>query len=169
MAAITTVTSFNIQLPSITALLQQSAGAGLQTVISNLSLAPSVALSLGSSAGQANIAVGNANLAVTSGTPFVLNLSGGGSDQFGNTFTMSKLVAALFVNFSTTSGQNFVIGAGTHSVFGSDQNTAEASGGYAIFYRPTTGYTVASSSTDNFTATLAAGTSVGCGYILFGR
>lgn len=165
----TTLSSFSLNLPGLASMLSTTSS-GVAQLINNPSPAvqSAIALTLGSAAEQADIGVVLA-LSVTSGAAYTLNLSGSGVDQFGNNFTMAHLMCALLVNNSTTSGQNFVVGAGTHSVFGSDQITAYPTGGLAFFYNPNAGYTVTVSSTDTFTATLAAGTSVSATLVLLGR
>lgn len=165
-------------LPSITLAAIQNiigaTGSGLDR-IGNLSpsLLSSLGLTLGNSAGQVNQAYPH-TLAITSGTPYTINLSTG-TDQAGNTIGMVHVAMVLVVNLSTTTGQDFTIGGGTDPVLGTDQLTCKAaaitpgSPNVATFLDQQTGYSVVASTSDTLKIVVAAGTAVPGAIIVLGR
>jgi hypothetical protein len=128
---------------------------------------PAINLVAGSTSGSVN-AVIEQNFTVTSGTPLTINVATG-LDPFGNAAGMVHVSTVLVENDSTTAGQDFTIGGGTHPVLGTDSYLCQANGGVVTVCNPAPGYTVSSGSADTLTITVAAGTAVAGKLTIFGR
>jgi uncharacterized membrane protein len=128
---------------------------------------PTIALGAGSTAGNINL-VYQVGFAITTGTPWTVNVNTG-TDPYGMTLSMVHVAAIIVENDSTTTGQDFTIGGGTHSVLGSDSYFCQANGGVICIVNPSPGYTVSSGSTDTLTIAVAAGTGVAGRITIFGR
>ncbi len=124
-------------------------------------------LGAGSTAGNVDRVI-QQTLAITSGTPVTINV-GTALDPFGTAAAMVHVSLILVESLSTTAGQDFTVGGGTHPVCGSDQLTVQANGGVGILYNPNLGYAVTGSSADVLTITVAAGTAVAGRVTIFGR
>ena len=112
-----------------------------------------------------------AALSITYGTPYVLDVYTG-VDALGNSAVMQHVSGIVVINQSTTSGQNMVVGAGTHPLMGSDVwtilpgNSTSGPNAYAAWCPE---WTVTSGSADKITITLASGTAVAGQIFVFGR
>ena len=145
---------------AVSALLQAGAAPAIGQWLIDQS--PPMSVSIGSSAGQVQRSY-SAPISVVSGTPFTLNLISG-LDPSGAALGFSELVLWLLENDSVTTGQNLVLGGGTHPVLGSDQATVfpgiSPSVGVGFGFNPV-GWTVTGGSTDTLTITAATGTIAG--------
>jgi hypothetical protein len=129
---------------------------------------------------QPNIAIGSGNSAgnvdrcfcepftVTAGTPLTVNVSSA-TDPMGNALGMLHVTSVLVENDSTTGGQDFTVGAGTHPVLGTDQGTAQANGGVFCVVNPNPGYAVVSGTSDTLQISVASGTNVPGKITILGR
>lgn len=79
------------------------------------------------------------------------------------------MTSVLVENDSTTAGQDFTVGGGTHPVLGTDQGTAQANGGAFFVFNPNPGYSVVSGTSDTLQISVASGTSVPGKVTIFGR
>lgn len=128
---------------------------------------PAISVGVGSTTGNVN-AIIQSNLSITSGTPFTVNVASG-LDPFGTAAGMVHVSTIIVENDSTTTGQDFTIGGGTHPVLGSDSHLCQANGGVVFVCNPSPGYAVTGSSADTLTITVAAGTSVAGKLTILGR
>jgi hypothetical protein len=129
---------------------------------------------------QPNISIGAANTAgnvdrcfcepfnVTAGTPLTVNVSSA-TDPMGNALGIVHVTSVLVENDSTTAGQDFTVGGGTHPVLGTDQGTAQANGGVFCVVNPNPGYSVVSGTSDTLQVSVASGTNVAGKITIFGR
>lgn len=172
----TTVSSANISITISAALSVINAASTASNTGANPNLSMTPSITVGSSAGQVNIAT-CLSTSVTSGSPYTINLISG-NDQLGNAMAMVHFCGFVLVNYSTVSGNNLVWGVGTHPAMGAvDTGTVYpavagiSSNGYNFgcnFYlNPGWGALVAATN-DTFTITAAAGTS-NFSLFLFGR
>lgn len=128
----------------------------------------------GSGDGQANNLSGN-TLSITSGTPVVLNLNTL-TNPDGSACSFTDLLYVAFWNYSTTVGQDLVVGGGSDpvvSVWGSGNLTvlANTDGTAVAMFATTaaTGWAIDLSTACTFKLTVAAGTGVSVGYALIGH
>jgi hypothetical protein len=105
---------------------------------------------------------------VTAGTPLTINVSSA-TDPIGSALGMVHVTSVVVENDSTTAGQDFTVGAGTHPVLGTDQGTAQANGGVFCVLNPNPGYSVVSGTSDTLQISVASGTNVAGKITIFGR
>jgi hypothetical protein len=146
---------------------QLQAGAAPAIIASQVNHAPNIALGAGGTAGNVNLCFCEP-FTVSSGTPLTINV-GTALDPMGNALGMVHVSCVLVENDSTTAGQDFTVGGGTHPVLGSDQYTAQANGGVAFVCNPNSGYSVVSGTSDTLQISVAAGTSVSGKVTILGR
>lgn len=120
---------------------------------------------VGSSAAQVQFIFTN-TYAVTSGTPQVLDLTTL-TDALGNSITFNAWTNIIVENLSTTTGQDFSIGAGTNPIFTAEGEPIFANGGWFATGNPQ-GQTV-DSTHKTLQLTVAAGTSVQVKVTIMGR
>ena len=169
--ATTSLVSFSVSAPSVTAqisspLVAGATGTGNQTGLMNFTQQQVVPAALGSAANQFNVAFG-ATIPLATGTAYTINLLTG-DDGFGNVIGMVHCGCVIVVNYSTTAAQIITVGGGTHPVLGSDQYTVQANGGTAFILNPAPGYSVVTSSSDTLTLANASGTA-SVGLLVLGR
>jgi hypothetical protein len=136
-------------------------------VTSQVNHQPNTAIGAGNSAGSVDRCFCEA-FAVTAGTPLTVNVSTA-TDPIGNPLGMLHVTSVLVENDSTTAGQDFTVGAGTHPVLGTDQGTAQANGGVFSVLNPNPGYSVVSGTSDTLQISVASGTNVPGKITVFGR
>lgn len=132
-----------------------------------VSFAPSRNVGIGNASGQLNLlyagnfTVGNAT------TPFTVNL-GNCTDPFGASIAMQHVMLIGVVHNGNTTGQDFLIGGGTHPVLGNASIPVQAgnftgntsNGGFNLWYAGDAGYAIVPGSNDTLTINVAAGTNV---------
>ncbi len=150
---------------SVQALL--SGGAAPAPIGSQIRQSPAFNIGAGSTAGNVDRCYSTA-FTVSAGTPLTINLISA-LDPLNNAVGMLHLSSVLVQNNSTTTGQDLVIGGGTHPALGSDQYTAQANGGVAFVCNPNPGFTITSGSSDTLTITAASGSSVSGAITILGR
>ena len=146
---------------------QLAAGAPLAVVTSQVNHQPNLSLGAGNSAGNVDRCFSEA-FTVTSGTPLTINVTTA-LDPLGTAIACVHVTSVLVENDSTTAGQDFTVGGGTHPVLGTDQGTAQANGGVFFVINPSPGYTVSSGSADTLSIAVAAGTNVAGKVTILGR
>jgi hypothetical protein len=128
----------------------------------------------GSGDGQANNLTGG-TLSITSGTPVVLDLNSLLNPD-GSACSFADLLLVAFWNYSTTAGQDLVVGGGTDpvvSIWGSGNLTvlANLDGTASAMFCTTaaTGWAIDSSTAHTFRLEVAAGTGVQIAYAFVGH
>ncbi|MGA3066086.1 MAG: hypothetical protein ABSF29_04480 [Tepidisphaeraceae bacterium] len=146
--------------PSATAQIKCQLGAGAvpALVTSQVNHQPNVGLGAGNTTGSVDRCFSEP-FNVTSGTPLTINLVTA-LDPLGTALGAVHVTSVLVENDSTTTGQNFTVGAGTNPVLGTDQGTAQANGGVFFVINPNPGYSVVSGTSDTLQISVAAGTNV---------
>ena len=152
---------------SISAKATLTSGSPPAPVGASLNHVPNFSLAAGNSAGNVDRCYA-ATFAVTAGTPLTINLATA-LDPLGNPMGIVHVTAVLVENDSTTAGQDFTVGGGTHAVLGSDQFTAQANGGAAMIANPNPGYAVTVGSADTLTVSVASGAAVPGKITVLGR
>jgi hypothetical protein len=155
--------------PSISLSLktQLTSGASPAVVASQVNHSPVFTPGAGNTPGNVDRCYA-ASFQVSAGTPLTVNL-GTALDPLQNPIGLVHVSAILVENDSTTSGQDFTIGGGTHPISATDSGTAQANGGVWMMWNPNPGYTVATGSADTVTITVAAGTNVPGKITILGR
>lgn len=155
--------------PAITAQFkaQLTAGAAPAVVTSQVNHVPAVTLGPGNSPGNVDRCLSEP-FTVTAGTPLTFNLTTA-LDPIGNALGMLHVTSVLVENDSTTAGQDFTVGGGTHPALGTDQGTAQANGGVFCVVNPNPGYAIVSGSSDTLQISVAAGTNVPGKITILGR
>src|ERR1022692_4156749 len=99
----TSLSAINMIAPSFS--ITPFIGSGL-TLANGISpgVQAALAFAIGSAAGQCNIGWAE-QIAVTSGTPFTLNLISANDSVFGNPMAMLHLCVCYFINLSLTTAQ----------------------------------------------------------------
>jgi hypothetical protein len=146
---------------------QLTAGASPALVSSQVNHQPNISLGAGSTGGNVNECFSEA-FTVSAGTPITISLPSA-NDPLGNALSFVHVTSVLVENDSTTAGQDFTVGGGTHPVLGTDQGTAQANGGAFFVFNPNPGYSVVSGTSDTLQISVAAGTSVAGKVTIFGR
>jgi hypothetical protein len=146
---------------------QLTTGAAPAVVSSQVNHQPNNALGSGNSAGNVDRCFSEP-FTITSGTPLTINVSTA-LDPLGNALGMVHVTSVLVENDSTTAGQDFTVGGGTHPVLGTDQATAQANGGMVYILNPNSGYSVVSGTSDTLQISVASGTSVAGKITILGR
>jgi hypothetical protein len=146
--------------PSVVAQItcQLNSGAPPAVVTSQVNQQPDVPLGAGNTPGNVDRCFSEP-FTVTSGTPLTINLVTA-LDPLGSALGAVHVTSVLVENDSTTAGQDFTVGAGTHPVLGTDQGTAQANGGVFFVINPNPGYSVVSGTSDTLQISVAAGTNV---------
>jgi len=146
----------------------QLTGGGLPAIVtSQVNHQPNSSLGAGSTGGNVSGCFSE-SFTVTAGTPLAIAL-GTVNDPLGNALGFVHVTSVLVENDSTTAGQDFTVGGGTHPVLGTDQGTAQANGGAFFVLNPNPGYSVVSGTSDTLQITVAAGTSVAGKVTILGR
>lgn len=155
--------------PSITINTRASLASGIAPAVLGCTVnqSPATSIGVGSTAGNVNVCFSEA-FTVTSGTPITVNLLTG-TDPFGTALGMVHVSHILVENASTTTGQDFTVGGGTHPVLGTDLYLCQANGGVVCVVNPNPGYSVVTSSSDTLQISVAAGTSVAGRITVLGR
>jgi hypothetical protein len=146
---------------------QLTGGAAPAPVTSQVNHQPNVVLGPGNSAGNVDGCFSEP-FTVSAGTPLTISMTAL-NDPLGNPITFVHVTSVLMENDSTTAGQNFTVGGGTHPVLGTDQGSAQANGGAFLVFNPNPGYSVVSGTSDTLQITVAAGTSVSGKLTILGR
>jgi hypothetical protein len=146
---------------------QLTAGAAPAVISSQVNHQPNISIGAGNSAGNVDRCFSE-SFTVTAGTPLTVNVSSA-TDPIGNALGMLHVTSVLVENDSTTAGQDFTVGAGTHPVLGTDQGTAQANGGVFCVVNPSPGYSVVSGTSDTLQVSVASGTNVPGKITVFGR
>jgi hypothetical protein len=146
---------------------QLTTGAAPAVVASQVNHQPSIALGAGNTAGSVDRCFSE-SFTVSAGTPLTVNLSSA-TDPLGNAVGMVHVTSVLVENDSTTAGQDFTVGGGTHPVLGTDQGTAQANGGEFLVTNPNPGYSVVSGTSDTLQISVASGTNVPGKVTILGR
>jgi hypothetical protein len=146
---------------------QLTAGSSPAVVTSQVNHQPNISLGAGSTAGNVN-ACFSESFTVSNGSPLTINLASA-NDPLGNALSIVHVTSVLVENDSTTAGQDFTIGGGTHPVLGTDQGTAQANGGAFFVFNPNPGYSVVGGTSDTLQISVAAGTNVAGKVTIFGR
>jgi len=146
---------------------QLTAGASPAVVTSQVNHQPNIAIGTGNTAGNVDRCFSE-SFTVTAGTPLTINVSSA-TDPIGSALGMVHVTSVVVENDSTTAGQDFTVGAGTHPVLGTDQGTAQANGGVFCVLNPNPGYSVVSGTSDTLQVSVASGTNVAGKITIFGR
>jgi len=146
---------------------QITAGAAPAVVMSQVNHQPNFSLGAGNTAGNVDRCFCEA-FTVTAGTPLTINVATA-TDPMGNALGMVHVTSVLVENDSTTAGQDFTVGGGTHPVLGTDQGTAQANGGVVCIVNPNPGYAVVSGTSDTLQISVASGTNVAGKVTVLGR
>jgi len=146
---------------------QLTAGASPAVVTSQVNHQPNIAIGTGNTAGNVDRCFSE-SFTVTAGTPLTINVSSA-TDPIGSALGMVHVTSVVVENDSTTAGQDFTVGAGTHPVLGTDQGTAQANGGVFCVLNPNPGYSVVSGTSDTLQISVASGTNVAGKITIFGR
>jgi hypothetical protein len=146
---------------------QLTAGASPAVVASQVNHSPTFTIGAGNTAGNADRCY-SAPFTITAGTPLTVNLSTA-LDPMQTAIGMLHVSAILVENDSTTAGQDFTIGSGTHPLSATDSGTAQANGGVYLMWNPNPGYAVTTGSADTLTLTVANGTNVPGKITILGR
>jgi hypothetical protein len=146
---------------------QIAAGAAPAIVTSQINHQPNISIGTGNTAGNVDRCFCEP-FTVTAGTPLTVNVSTA-TDPIGNALGIVHVTSVLVENDSTTAGQDFTIGGGTHPVLGTDQGTAQANGGIFCVVNPNPGYAVVSGTSDTLQISVASGTNVAGKITIFGR
>jgi hypothetical protein len=154
-------------LASLQLKCQLTAGAAPAVVTSQVNQQPNISVGAGNSAGNVDRCFCEP-FTVTAGMPLTINVSSA-ADPIGNALGMVHVTSILVENDSTTAGQDFTVGGGTHPVLGTDQGTAQANGGIFCVFNPNPGYSVVSGTSDTLQISVAAGTNVPGKITIFGR
>ena len=152
--------STTLSNPSVTAQIkcQLTAGAVPAVVTSQVNHQPNISIGAANTAGNVDRCFSEP-FTVTSGTPLTISLVTA-LDPLGTAVGAVHVTSVLVENDSTTAGQDFTVGGGTHPVLGSDQGTAQANGGVFFLINPNPGYSVVSGTSDTLQISVAAGTNV---------
>ena len=135
--------------------------------MSQINHQPNIAIGTGNTAGNVDRCFSE-SFTVTAGTPLTINVSSA-TDPIGSALGMVHVTSVVVENDSTTAGQDFTVGAGTHPVLGTDQGTAQANGGVFCVLNPNPGYSVVSGTSDTLQISVASGTNVAGKITIFGR
>ncbi|MGD0540591.1 MAG: hypothetical protein ABSB33_03635 [Tepidisphaeraceae bacterium] len=146
---------------------QLTAGAAPAVVTSQVSHQPNIALGAGNSAGNVDRCFSEP-FTVSAGSPLTVNLSSA-VDPLGNALAMVHVTSVLVENDSSTAGQDFTVGGGTHPVLETDQGTAQANGGAFLVTNPNPGYSVVAAASDTLQISVASGTNVPGKLTILGR
>jgi hypothetical protein len=146
---------------------QLTSGASPAIVASQVNHSPIFSIGAGNTPGNADRCYA-APFTVSAGTPLTINLATA-LDPLLNAIGLVHVSAILIENDSTTAGQDFTIGGGTHPISATDSGTAQANGGVWMMWNPSPGYTVTSGSADTLTISVAAGTNVPGKITILGR
>jgi hypothetical protein len=146
---------------------QLTGGAAPAVVTSLVNHQPNVALGSGNSAGNVDQCLSEP-FTVSAGSPLTINLSSA-TDPLGGALAFAHVSGVLVENDSTTAGQDFTVGGGTHPVLGTDQGTAQANGGAFFVINPNPGYSVVSGTSDTLQISVASGTNVPGKITVLGR
>jgi hypothetical protein len=152
--------STTLSNPSATAQIkcQLTSGAAPAVVTSQVNHQPNVSIGAANTAGNVNCCFSEP-FTVSSGTPLTINLVSA-LDPLGAALGAVHVTSVLVENDSTTAGQDFTVGTGTHAALGTDQGTAQANGGVFFVINPNPGYSVVSGTSDTLQISVAAGTNV---------
>ncbi|HEX4056230.1 MAG TPA: hypothetical protein VHX86_18370 [Tepidisphaeraceae bacterium] len=153
--------------PSVQLKCQLTAGAAPAVVSSQVNHQPVVTLGAGNSAGNVDGCFSEP-FTVSAGTPLTITLPSA-TDPLGNVLAMVHVTSVLVENDSTTSGQDFTVGGGTHPVLGTDQGTAQANGGTFFVINPNPGYSVVAGTSDTLQISAASGVNVPGKVTILGR
>jgi hypothetical protein len=146
---------------------QLTAGAAPAIVTSQVNHQPNLPIGPGNTAGNVDRCFSE-SFTITAGTPLTINVATA-TDPLGNALGIVHVSSILVENDSTTAGQDFTVGGGTHPVLGTDQATAQANGGAVCIVNPNPGYAVVSGASDTLQISVAAGTSVTGKVTILGR
>jgi len=144
-----------------------TAGAAPAVVASQVNHQPNIAIGAGNTVGNVDRCFCEA-FTVSAGTPLTVNV-GSATDPMGNALGIVHVTSVVVENDSTTAGQDFTVGGGTHPVLGTDQGTAQANGGVFCLVNPNPGYAVVSGTSDTLQVLVASGTSVAGKITILGR
>jgi hypothetical protein len=146
---------------------QLTTGVSPAVVMSQVSHQPNIALGVGNTAGNVDRCLSE-SFTVSAGSPLTVNLTSA-FDPLGNALGMVHVTSVLVENDSSTAGQDFTVGGGTHPVLGTDQGTAQANGGALLVTNPNPGYSVVASTSDTLQISVASGTNVPGKLTILGR
>jgi hypothetical protein len=153
--------------PSVQLKCQLAGGAAPAVVTSQVNHQPAAALGAGNAAGSVDGCYCE-SFTVSAGTPLTVTLPSA-ADPLGNPLAMAHVTSVLVENGSTTAGQDFTVGGGTHPVLGSDQGTAQANGGIFFVINPNPGYALVAGTSDTLQISVASGTNVPGKLTVLGR
>lgn len=160
-------TTLSNPIVSVQLKCQLTAGAAPAVIASQVNHQPNVSIGPGNTAGNVDRCFCEP-FTVTAGTPLTVNVASA-TDPMGNALGIVHVTSVLVENDSTTAGQDFTVGGGTHPVLGTDQGTAQANGGVFCVVNPSPGYSVVSGTSDTLQISVAAGTNVPGKITIFGR
>jgi hypothetical protein len=146
---------------------QLTTGGPPAVVTSQVSHQPGITLGAGNTAGNVDRCFSE-SFTVSAGSPLTVNLSSA-ADPLGNAVGIVHVTSVLVENDSSTAGQDFTVGGGTHPVLGTDQGTAQANGGAFLVTNPNPGYSVVASASDTLQISVASGTNVPGKVTILGR
>lgn len=153
--------------PSVQLKCQLTSGAAPAVVSSQVNHQPTVTIGAGNSVGSVDGCFSE-SFTVSAGTPLTITLPSA-TDPLGNALAMVHVTSVLVENDSTTAGQGFTVGGGTHPVLGTDQGTAQANGGVFFVINPNPGYSVVAGTSDTLQISVASGTNVPGKVTVLGR
>lgn len=160
-------TTLSNPIASVQLKCQLTGGAVPAVVSSQVNHQPNVSLGAGNTGGNIDGCFSEP-FTVSAGTPLTISLTAI-NDALGNAISFVHVTSVLVENDSTTAGQNFTVGGGTHPVLGTDQGTAQANGGSFLVFNPNPGYSVVSGTSDTLQILVASGTNVPGKLTIFGR
>src|ERR1700728_2897318 len=160
-------TTLSNPIASVQLKCQLTGGVVPAGVSSQVNHQPNVSLGAGNTGGSIDGCFSEP-FTVSAGTPLTISLTAI-NDALGNAISFVHVTSVLVENDSTTAGQNFTVGGGTHPVLGTDQGTAQANGGAFFVFNPNPGYSVVSGTSDTLQISVASGTNVPGKLTIFGR
>jgi hypothetical protein len=160
-------TTLSNPIASLQLKCQLNGGAVPALVSSQVNHQPNTALGAGNTGGSIDGCF-SGPFTVSAGTPLTISVTSI-NDALGNPITFVHVTSVLVENDSTTAGQNFTVGGGTHPVLGTDQGSAQANGGAFLVLNPNPGYSVVSGTSDTLQISVAAGTNVPGKLTILGR